>query len=101
LQLKKPLSDESIRTTLAGIVLGKDIPNAERLPPLNDLSDYFPEAPAKRMVHLIVEVPSGESPAVFRPATTVKNVRPSYHVPPFRQQQSLASDAVPMSLILP
>lgn len=53
-----------------GIVHGEDSeenPGGEQLQALNDLNDlndYFPESPVKKMLHLVVQPPTGELPAM-------------------------------------
>jgi hypothetical protein len=59
LQLKNPLPTEEIIKSLAPI----DILDADNLDPVKKLSRYFPEAPVEEMIHLVVQVPSGEHQA--------------------------------------
>jgi len=37
---------------------GTDIPGGEWLDPLNELSDWFPDPPTKKRIHLVVQVPT-------------------------------------------
>ena len=45
LQLKKPLPTEEIANTLGKIGARADVPGADKLDPLQDVADYFTEAP--------------------------------------------------------
>ena len=54
-QLGDPLLSEHIVATLNGVVDGEEIPKALELAPMKLLSDYFPEPPVQRMLHLVVK----------------------------------------------
>ncbi len=64
-QLRDPLSDDNIVTTLGTIVDGANIPNAKKLKPMEELSYYFFE-PVPKMLHLVIQVPP---PGEYQPLT--------------------------------
>ena len=61
LQLKNPFPSEDVANTLGKIRVGEEISDADKLDPLENVSDYFTEAPVEGKLHLVVQVPlSGE-----------------------------------------
>jgi hypothetical protein len=60
LQLLKPLRSRDLARTLGKIGAGDEVPNADKLDPIEDLSHYFSEPPVKGMIHLVVRLPPGE-----------------------------------------
>jgi len=68
LQLKNPFPSRDIADKLGKIDTGKKIPDADRLDPLADVSDYFTEAPIRKMLHLVVEVHSSGEYQPFAPS---------------------------------
>ena len=58
LQLKDPASPDDIVATIGEPEPGEEIPNADKLGPVEDLSDVFSEHPAKGAVHLVVQLPA-------------------------------------------
>ena len=60
LQLKDPLSSGDLAKILGKISAGDEVPNANKLDPLEDLSHYFPEPPVKKMIHLVVQLPQAD-----------------------------------------
>ena len=68
LQLRKPLSPGEIANTLGSIGARADVPGSDKLDPLQDVADYFTEAPIRKMVHLVIRFPpSGEYPCTIAP----------------------------------
>ena len=65
-QLRDPLSDDNIVTTLGTIVDGANIPNAKKLKPMEELSYYFSEPPASETLHLVIQAPP---PGEYQPFT--------------------------------
>jgi len=57
LQLKDPVPPDHIATTIGEPGIGEEIPNADKLDLVEDLSYYFSERPVKRMIHLVVRLP--------------------------------------------
>ena len=57
LQLKDPVPPDHIATTIGEPGADEEIPNADKLNPVEDLSYYFSEPPVKRMIHLVVRLP--------------------------------------------
>ena len=75
LQLKNPLPIGEIIKTFGTIDARKEIPDADQLNPLEEVSHYFPDAPVRTMVHLVVRLPhTGE----YRPYTLLCIARVAY-----------------------
>jgi hypothetical protein len=70
LQLLKPLRSRDLSRTLGKIGAGNEVPDADKLDPLEDLSNYFAEPPVKKMIHLIVQLPPSEYPPPVASRTT-------------------------------
>ena len=68
-QLQDPLSYDDIVMTLGMIVNGANMPNAEKLNPMEELSYYFSE-PVLKMLHLVIQVPP---PGEYQPFTHPTN----------------------------
>ena len=81
LQLKDPLSSRDIANTFAKIGAGDEVPNADKLDPMNKLSRYFPEPPVEEMVHLVVQLPLfGELPTIVIRALYSPLSSPMFHL---------------------
>ena len=60
LQLSTPQGIRNLAKALGTIGAGDEIPNADKLDSVEDLSCYFSEPLVKKMVHLVVRLPRGE-----------------------------------------
>jgi hypothetical protein len=74
LQLWKPLQSRDLAKMLGKIGTGSEVPNADKLDPLEELSCHFSEPLVARMIHLVVQLP-GEYPPPRQCASPLKATR--------------------------
>ena len=59
------LRSRDLTKLLGKIGAGNEVPNADQLDPLDELSCHFSEPLVARMIHLVVQLPPGELPAAM------------------------------------
>jgi hypothetical protein len=63
--LKDPIPSAGLDTAVAAVYQNISA-HADKMVPMDDLSDYFPETPPRKRLHVIVELPSSDLPIIAR-----------------------------------